>query len=112
MIITKSKPYTKDEIEKLKERYEVYIKTVIDIDRKICCAGMEMHYEGEQRLLESGSSQSSVWGGGIDITTKQIDYNSFINIRPNDGNYRNEIESEKIRKRFRELMEYFFSEVL
>ena len=112
MIIINTEPYSIEEVEKLKERYEVYIKAVIDIEKKICCSGMEMHYEGEQRLLQSGSKQSDVWGGGFDLATKAIDYNSFVNIRPNDNNFRNDIESEQLRVKFSELMKYFFSEIL
>lgn len=66
MTILTSKPYTLSEIEKLKEQFEVYIKTVIDVDRKICVAGMDRHFEGEQMLLEKGSSQRDIWGGGVD----------------------------------------------
>lgn len=34
MTLTKSKPFTKDEINQLKEQFEVYIKSVIDIEKK------------------------------------------------------------------------------
>ncbi|MBI2613795.1 MAG: hypothetical protein HYW62_03405 [Candidatus Levybacteria bacterium] len=111
MIITKKEPYTKKEIEKLKEVFDVYIKTVIDVEKKICSAGMDRHFEGEKILLNQGSSQSDVWGGGIDIETKQVDYNSFINIRPNE-NLSNEIQDPAIRKKYEELTKYFFAEVL
>lgn len=112
MTITKTIPFTKEEIEKLKEHFQVYIKTVIDIDRKICIAGMAMHYEGEKILLEDGSKQHSIWGGGIDLLTNKIDFNSFINIRPNDNNDSNEILDPKIREEYKKLTEYFLSELL
>ncbi|KKU44990.1 MAG: hypothetical protein UX62_C0044G0005 [Microgenomates group bacterium GW2011_GWA2_46_7] len=73
---------------------------------------MDRHFEGEQILLSQGSKQSDIWGGGIDLTTKDIDYNSFINIRPNDDNPKNEIQSEKIKKEYKKITEYFFSEIL
>ena len=111
MIITKSTPFSKDEIEKLREEFETYIKTVIDVKKKICSAGANRHFESEQILLEQGSTQSNLWGGGIDIQTKVIDFNSFINIRPNDGNTSNEIQSDKIRKEYEKLTKYFFKEV-
>lgn len=47
MIITKNKPFTKEEIKQLSEEFDVYIKTVIDIENKICSAGMNRHFEGE-----------------------------------------------------------------
>ena len=86
MIITKDKPYSKEEIEKLKELFDVYIKSVIDVKKKICSAGCDRHYDSEKILLEQGSKQEDLWGGGIDLETKVIDCNSMINIRPQQGN--------------------------
>ncbi len=112
MIITKDKPFTKEEIEKLKERFDIYIKTVIDVKQKICSAGMDRHFEGEEVLLSETSSQSDIWGGGLDCETKETDYNSFINIRPADKNTSNEIQDPAIRKKYEELTKYFFAEIL
>lgn len=112
MIITKAEPFTSEEIEQLKEQFKVYIKTIIDIDRKICSAGMDRHYEGEKILLDQGSNQTAIWGGGIDLETKVIDFNSFINIRPNDHNTSNEIQNPKIRDQYENLSKFFFQELL
>lgn len=112
MIITKTTPFSKEEIEKLKEVFDVYIKTVIDIKEKVCSAGCDRHYECEEALLKMGSNQSNVWGGGIDLDTKMIDFNSFINIRPKDNNVSNEIQDQKIREEYKRITEYFFHEVL
>ena len=112
MILTKTTPYTLEEIEQLKEQFEVYVKTVIDIEKEVCSSGMDRHFEGEQILLAQGSQQADLWGGGIDLETKEIDFNSFINIRPRDNNTKNEIQSEAIKKRYKELTEYFFQEIL
>lgn len=112
MIITKTKPYIKEEIGKLREVFDVYIKTVIDVRQRVCSAGMDRHFEGERKLLEQGSKQKDIWGGGIDIETGTIDYNSFINIRPADNNRSNEIQDSIIRIKYGELTKYFFSEAL
>ena|SRR3989344_7817827 len=112
MIITKSTPFTKAEIEKLKEYFDPYIKTVIDIDKEICSAGCDRHYDSEQVLLDKGSRQSDLWGGGVDLVTKEIDFNSFINIRPNQGNNSNEIQDATIREKYKKLTERFFKKVL
>lgn len=112
MIFTKSEPYIKSEIEKLKEEFEVYIKTVIDIEKKICAAGMNLHFEGEKILLQQGSEQRNLWGGGLDLETKEIDFNSFINIRPADNNTKNEIQDSEIKQKYKELTEFFFQEIL
>jgi hypothetical protein len=112
VIITKSKPFTKGEIEKLKELFDVYIKTVIDVEKGICSAGADRHFESEKILLDTGSSQSNLWGGGIDAETKIIDCNSFINVRPTDNNTSNEIQNPELRKKFEDLTRYFFEELL
>lgn len=108
MIITKDSPFTKEEIEKLREIFDVYIKTVIDVKKKTCSAGCDRHFESERILLDQGSLQNDLWGGGIDLETMAIDCNSMINIRPQEGNNSNEIQNDKIRKEFEELTKYFF----
>lgn len=112
MIITKTEPFTKEEIKELQEVFDTYIKTVIDVKRKICSAGMDRHYEGEQLLLKDGSKQSDLWGGGVDIENKIIDFNSFINIRPHDNNTSNEIQDSGLRDIYKDLSEQFFKEIL
>ncbi len=111
MIITKREQFTKKEIEKLRDEFDVYIKTVIDINKKICSAGANLHFQSEKILLDAGSLQTNLWGGGVDLETKVIDFNSFINIRPSDNNISNEIQDSGIRKEFEELMKFFFKEI-
>lgn len=110
MIITKSSPYTAEEIVKLREQFDTYIKTVIDVKKKICSAGCDRHFESEKILLDKGSKQKDLWGGGIDINTQVIDCNAFINIRPQQGNTSNEIQDSAVRKEFERLTKYFFQE--
>ena len=111
MIITSANSFTLTQIEQLKEQFDVYIKTVIDIEKKICAAGMDRHFEGEQILLKKGSKQSDIWGGSIDIETKIVGYNSFINIRPTNDNSSNEILDSQKREIYKKLSEYFFKDI-
>lgn len=69
---------------------------------------MDRHYEGEEILLASGSKQGNIWGGGVDSITQETDYNSFINIRPNDNNPSNDILDLEIRRKYEELTRFFF----
>lgn len=100
-----------NEIEDLKEQFDFYIKTVIDIKRGICSAGCDRHFESEEILLKNGSKQADIWGGGIDLETKIIDFNSFINIRPTQMNTSNEIQNEEIREKYEALTRYFFKKI-
>ena len=111
MIITKKSPYSNEEIEKLRERFDTYIKTVIDIKKKICSAGCDRHFDSQRILLDQRSRQTDFWGGGIDIELKIIDFNSFINIRPTDKNPSNEILNPQLRTTFENLTKYFFEDI-
>jgi hypothetical protein len=111
MIITKGKPFTTGEIKKLSEQFEIYIKTVIDLDKEICSAGCDLHADSEKILLTQGSEQENLWGGGINLETKDIDFNSFINIRPEQQNTSIEIQNQELRNKFEELMKYFFAKL-
>jgi len=112
MTIIKDSPYTKKELGKLKELFEVYIKTVIDIEKGICCAGCDRHSDCEQLLLKKGSKQENLWGGGVDLAIKITDCNSIINLKPKQGNRSNEIQDSKLFKKFEDLARNFFKEVL
>lgn len=91
---------TKEKIKSAAVDLQGYIKIVVDIDRKILSAGGERHVDGEQMLLTDGSHQQNLWGGGFDTDSKEIDYNSMINLRPSDQNPSREILSAEIRQSF------------
>ncbi len=99
MILIIRKKATFDEIKKMAMDYDGYIKLVIDTKLNILAGGGEKHFDAEQLLLQDGSQQENLWGGGIDWETKEIDYNSVINLRPRQNKSR-DILSEQIRKDF------------
>jgi len=91
---------THDEIRRMAEDFDGYIKLVVDVRKGILAGGGKRHVEGEQKLLSEGSHQSDLWGGGVDLDTREIDYNSIINLRPAQGNPSREILSADVRKKF------------
>ncbi len=101
MILVIRKKATKEELKKMAEDFGGhYIKVVVDIERKILAGGGERHVDAEQMLLEDGSKQDDLWGGGIDTKTKVTDYNSMINVRPSQENRSRDILSLDIQKQF------------
>ena len=65
------------------------VKYVVDVERGLIAIGGEMHVDGEQLLLESGSRQADLWGANYYPgrgTEGCIEYTSLINIRPSAGN--------------------------
>ena len=98
-LIIKKKASEK-EIRELSKHFKGYIKVVVDIDREILAGGGDRHADDEKLLLEDGSKQKDLWGGGFDLETKEIDYNSIINLRVNQGNPSRDILSKETRKKF------------
>jgi len=103
MIIIKKA--TKEQLVEMASHFDGYIKIVVDVERGILSGGGDRHFDDEKVLLENGSHQSDLWGGGFDIKTNEIDYNSIINLRPNQDNPSRDILSLDVRKRFYEIVE-------
>jgi hypothetical protein len=91
---------SKKEVRELSKHFRGYIKVVVDVERKILAGGGDRHADDEKILLDDGSKQKSLWGGGFDLETREIDYNSVINLKPSDKNPSRDILSEEIRKKF------------
>jgi len=109
VLIKKNQKPTEKEIEMMSYQYGSYIKVVVDIEKEILMGGGAMHYDDEQLLLEYGCKQENLWGGGIDLETGEITYDSMINIRPEQDNNKREIQSEEIKKKFTKIVEEIFN---
>src|SRR3990167_3398771 len=99
ILIIRAKASDKD-IKKMARDFDGYIKLVVDTEKEILAGGGERHVDAEQLLLKEGSKQQDLWGGGMDWETKEIDYNSIINLRPNQDNPSRDILSQGTRKKF------------
>lgn len=89
----------KKEFERAKEDYQTYIKVTIDLKRKVVALGGEYHADTERLLLEDGSEQKDIWGGGINLEEKRIETNAIINLRPRQ-NKSAEILDPETREKF------------
>ena len=100
-------PLSREEIAELVKEYGYYLKITTDIKRGNLVAGCLLHADGEKILLEKGSSQDSIWGGGLDLVDKEIDCSAVLNLRPgvNPGM---EILDPKKREKFIKTIEDIF----
>ncbi len=76
--------------EMANKMYGTLVKADVDVVKKIIIVDMEMHVDGEQELLENGSSQQDLWGINLKPdkfgTDEFIEFDSMINIRPRQNN--------------------------
>ena len=91
-----------------KEDLGDYIKVVVDIKKGIVAAGGNLHSDEEKMLLEKGSQQVNLWGGGVDLVSGEFDCLSLINARSNDGNPSQDILDPEIRKKVLMILGKFF----
>ncbi|MBI2007289.1 MAG: hypothetical protein HYS83_01110 [Candidatus Blackburnbacteria bacterium] len=90
-------------LKEVSEDLNGYIKFVVDVEQEILAAGGKRHFEGEKLLLDDGSKQENLWGGGLD-STGEMDFDSIINLRPSQGNPSREVLDTKLRERITEIV--------
>jgi len=93
---------SRQEFEEARRDYETYIKITADLERGIVALGGEYHADAEAVLLEQGSHQEDIWGGGVNLETGQFETNAIVNLRAGK-NDSTEILDPKKRERFLEL---------
>jgi len=87
---------TQKQLEEMLEILSSYIKLAVDIEREILAGGGELHADCEAVLLENGSKQVDIWGAEWYPFTKEVGYESLINIRPRHNNRSREIQAPMI----------------
>lgn len=101
-------PLTTEEINNLQKTLGDYLKLTVDIEKECLVAGGELHADGEKLLLENGSHQDNIWGGGINLKDKQIDATAVLNLRPRLGNDNLEILDPQRRAKFFDIVKKIF----
>lgn len=95
------------------EEFGNMIKFVVDVENELICAGGGLHSDEEEILLAEGSKQQVLWGANFYLERpvgKRLEFTSMINIRPADGNTKQEITSPDLRQRVAALADFFFKE--
>ncbi|MDZ7399046.1 MAG: DUF5674 family protein [candidate division KSB1 bacterium] len=92
------------ELNEMLEALGSYIKLAVDIRRGILAGGGVLHADCESALLDDGSYQADIWGADWNPETRQVTYESLINIRPQQNNRSLEILDPIIRDRLTQIV--------
>ena len=103
------KKISKKELSELAQAgFGEMVKGVVDLERHLLALGGELHADAEAILLEDGSQQKDVWGFNL-YPDKQknewIEFSSFINIRPSQGNRSMEIKDPALQEQIRKIID-------
>ena len=97
IILIKTKA-TKEQIGKMLETLETYIKLAVDVERRVLAGGGELHADCEALLLSDGSKQENIWGANWIPSKKKVGYEAMLNISTRRKNPSMEIQDPKIRR--------------
>jgi hypothetical protein len=101
--------------EKLKEMAEPFfglrIKLAVDVAREILAGGGELHFDCEQLLLDDGSQQENIWGADWYPITREVGFESIINIRPRQQNVTMEVRDLQLKSRIEKIVRYLLEVV-
>jgi len=90
-----------------RDSYGDMVKGVVDIESGWVALGGELHADAEEVLLNTDSRQSDLWGFNLypDQTgDNRIQYTSFINIRPRDGNTSIEVQDSQLQTKIKSIV--------
>jgi len=99
---------TAEQVEAMLEAHHTFIKVAVDLSLRVLAGGGSMHADCEEVLLDEGSSQEDIWGGNWYPGDGKVEFDSFINIRPRQGNRFMEIQDPLRRMRFEEIVREIF----
>jgi len=84
------------------------VKAVVDVEQAIMIAGMTMHADGEEILLdEKESKQANLWGINLYLQRSEdewIEYDSVINLKPSYGNRSRGVDDPAMRQKIRDIV--------
>ncbi len=98
MIHTITERATPQQIREMLEELETYIKLEVDVRRRMIVGGGALHADCQAVLLEEGSEQVDLWGADWIPASREVRFESLINIRPKQQNRSMTIVDPKLRQ--------------
>jgi hypothetical protein len=85
-----------------------FVKAVVDVEKNLLAVDAELHADLEAFLLEDGAIQKNLWGINLYPnffgTDDFVEFDSMINLRPNQGNRTRSVENIDIQKKIIEIV--------
>jgi hypothetical protein len=103
---------TPEQVRDMLVEHTSMIKVVVDVRRRVMTGDGDMHYEGEQLLLEEGGEQDDLWGANWRPEQQSVEYESLINIRPRLGNRSIVLQSPELRQQVEAVIRQYLAGVL
>ncbi|MBD2535169.1 hypothetical protein H6G97_39480 [Nostoc flagelliforme FACHB-838] len=106
MILLLRERATPEQLELMLRSHKFYIRTAVDIERRVLVGGGGLHADCEEKLLDDGSRQQDIWAASFMPLTGKMIFESMVNLRPRQ-NRSMEILNPNIRERVAQLINEF-----
>lgn len=93
------KPATPEQVRQMLETLGTYIKVAVDVERGVLAGGGVLHADCEAALLEDGGRQEDIWGADWNPSSREVQFESLINIRPKQKNPSLELKDPQLRQK-------------
>jgi hypothetical protein len=102
-------PITREGLKKIAEqKFGDLVKAAVDIEQGIMAVGGELHIDEELLLIDKeGSIARNIWGINIypeEVGNSFVEFDSMINLKPNEGNRSRDIDNPEIKKKVTEIV--------
>lgn len=90
-----------------KQSFGNLVKAVVDIEKEIMAIDAGLHADEEALLLSKDSKQADLWGINLypDLDGEDfIEFDSMINLRPNQGNMSRGVDDVDIQQQIRSIV--------
>jgi len=99
---------TREELRKMAaESFGNFVKAVVDIRKRVMTMDASLHADEEAYLIQNGSRQSDLWGINLYpdlIGDDFIEFDSMINLRPNQKNLSRGVDDPDIQNCIRRIV--------
>ena len=85
------------QLQEMLEELKTYVKLAVDVRQRIVAGDGALHVDCQAALLEDGSEPQDVWGADWVPESREVRFESLINIRPKQGNRSMTIADAKLR---------------
>ncbi len=96
------------ELEEMSKRmFGGLVKAVVDVKKNVMVVDAAMHADQEKDLLDRGSNQEDLWGINLypdESGDDFVEFDSMINIRPQQDNFSRDIENESLRTKIHDVV--------
>lgn len=109
-LVTLDEPISVKQLQSMSTNmFGALVKAVVDLEKQVMIVDAQLHADQENELIKTGSKQVNLWGINLypdRFKAKDfIEFDSMINLRPQQNNSSRSVENSKLRQAITQLVD-------